>query len=197
MVSAKTEKALLEYIKSYIEFCSTAQESDLADICYTSCVGREHYRFRFACTCTSLKDLVDQLSDVLSSKEPIPAILSKPRVAFAFPGQGTQWQGMGRSFSDLDKTFASYLLDYAEQASSLLGIDLAPLLFEPQAASTDDKRSIINETHISQSCIFVFQCAVAKWLNFVGISPNGILAHSLGEIAAAGMLNYHCTIYSH
>lgn len=158
----------------------------MANICYTSCVGREHYRFRFACACSSLKELIGHLNDVLSSKKPIAAIPSKPRVAFAFPGQGSQWQGMGQRLSDFDENFSVYLMDYAEQASELLGIDLKPILFE--AADGTAGPSPINETHISQACIFVFQCAMVEWLHSIGIRPNVILTHSLGEIAAAGEL---------
>ena len=87
---------------------------------------------------------------------------------------------MGRALSDTDKVFAAYLMDYAAQASVRLGVDLAPLLFEITEGTK------INETHISQSCIFVFQCAMLRWLDHVGIRPNGTLSHSLGEIAAAG-----------
>nr|AKE48477.1 putative water-soluble melanin synthase [Inonotus obliquus] len=185
LVSAKTEKALMEYLRYYIEYCKQAQESDLANICYTSCVGREHYRFRFACTCTTLKELLDQLNDAVESalKKPFPAIPSKPRVAFAFPGQGSQWQGMGRALSDVDKSFAGYLMEYVEQASDLLGIDLAPLLFE--YANAEKPTNVINETHVSQACIFIYQCAMVRWLEHIGIRPNAVVAHSLGEIAAA------------
>lgn len=94
---------------------------------------------------------------------------------------------MGRALSDIDKVFAAYLMDYTAKASSLLGIDLGPLLFEVPDGSKE--KGIINETHISQSCIFVFQCAMLKWLEHVGIRPNGTISHSLGEIAAAGKLS--------
>ncbi|KAI5117731.1 hypothetical protein M0805_002076 [Coniferiporia weirii] len=195
VVSAKTEKALLEYLRAYVPFCKSADETDLANICYTACVGREHYRFRFACSCTSLKDLVSQIEETLSSatKKPISAIASKPRVAFAFPGQGSQWQGMGRALADIDKRFCGYLMDYARQAGELLNIDLMPLLFEIKTADDKDKTSAINETHLSQACIFVFQCAMVQWLGSIGIRPSAILAHSLGEIAAAvvtGVMNF-------
>nr|WGJ61594.1 polyketide synthase 1 [Sanghuangporus sanghuang] len=185
VVSAKTEKALVEYMRSYVEYCKRAQESDLADICYTTCIGREHYRFRFACTCATMQELLDQLNIALetSAKKPFAAIPSKPRVAFAFPGQGSQWQGMGRAFSDVDKVFAGYLLEYAEQASDLLGFDLGPLLFD--YAETERPSNAINETHVSQACIFVFQCAMVRWLEHLGIRPNAVVSHSLGEIAAS------------
>ena len=176
----------MEYIRNYVEYCKQAQEADLADICYTACIGREHYRFRFACTCMTMKELLDQLNNALedAAKKPFVAIPSKPRVAFAFPGQGSQWQGMGRALSDIDKAFAAYLLEYSEQASDLLGVDLGPLLFDH--SSTENSSSAINETHISQACIFVFQCAMIKWLEHIGIRPNAVVCHSLGEIAAAG-----------
>ncbi|THH06897.1 hypothetical protein EW145_g3760, partial [Phellinidium pouzarii] len=187
VVSAKTEKALLEYLRAYIIYCAQANEKELDDICYTACIGREHYRFRFACICTSLKELIGHIEGALAAatKKPIAAIVSKPRIAFAFPGQGSQWQGMGRALADHDERFCAYLMDYTQQASELLKVDLMPLLLEPMNGEGKDKTSAINETHISQACIFVFQCAMVRWLDSFGIRPSATLTHSLGEIAAA------------
>ena len=93
---------------------------------------------------------------------------------------------MGCALSDIDHFFAAYLMDYAAKASSLLGFDIGPLLFEMSASESSKSKAFINETHVSQSCIFVFQCAMFKWLEYVGIHPSATLSHSLGEVAAAG-----------
>lgn len=185
VVSAKTEKALLTYLQSYAAYCETAEEASLPDICYTASVGREHYRFRFACSCSSLSELRDRLNAAIvgAQKSPLTAIVAKPRIAFAFPGQGSQWQGMARALADLDAGFCDIIMDYARQASVKLGADIMPLLFEIQEG---EAQSLINETHLSQACIFVFQCAMVAWLEKIGVKPNALVSHSLGEIAASG-----------
>ncbi|THH03281.1 hypothetical protein EW145_g6382 [Phellinidium pouzarii] len=185
VISAKSEKALFAYIGEYITYFSQVRDSDLESICYTSCIGREHYRFRFACVCTTLKELIEHLEGVLSLRTPITAIVPKARVAFAFPGQGSQWQGMGRALADVDDHFRSYLMNYTKQAGDLLKVDLMSLLFEPKDNDDTDKTSSIDETHLSQVCIFTFQCAMVQWLDYIGIRPSAVLTHSLGEIAAA------------
>ncbi|KAF6747507.1 thiolase-like protein [Ephemerocybe angulata] len=49
VVSAKSPAALREYIGRYIDFCNRSATDQFESICYTSCVGREHYRYRYAC----------------------------------------------------------------------------------------------------------------------------------------------------
>lgn len=201
VVSAKTEKALLSYLHAYASFCETADEASLADICYTTCVAREHYRFRFACACSTLDDLRDHLKTAIADAEktPLVAAATKSRIAFAFPGQGSQWQGMARALSDLDTRFCEILMGYARRAGAQLEVDLMPLLFEIQEqVDGKDAKSAINETHLSQACIFVFQCAMVAWLDSIGVRPNALVSHSLGEIAASGQLRiFHCCLSFH
>ncbi|KAJ7932975.1 thiolase-like protein, partial [Mycena leptocephala] len=65
-VSAKSPDALQSYLRLYLAFCETAPASHFRSICYTSCVGREMYRYRFSCVVKDLDGLVQYLKDRLS-----------------------------------------------------------------------------------------------------------------------------------
>ncbi|KAH7091721.1 hypothetical protein BKA62DRAFT_834886 [Auriculariales sp. MPI-PUGE-AT-0066] len=99
VISAKSEPALLAYIEQYIAFCESASEDALASICYTSCVGREHYNVRFACVPTSLRNLIHTLR-TRSKASPAPRPPPTDRaVTFVFPGQGLHFHGMARDLA--------------------------------------------------------------------------------------------------
>ncbi len=183
VVSAKTEAALLVYVKNYIDFCRRSPESKFRSICYTSCIGREHYRFRFACVVTDMGHLIlkleDRLSDgLLASKLPSGGLV------FAFPGQGSQFEGMAQYLSQAYPAFHAILKRYADTAGTVSGYPILSLLLGTGEAECD-----INQSRIAQICIFVYQCSVFTWLSMIGVRPQTVVGHSFGELAAAGMVS--------
>lgn len=108
--------------------------------------------------------------------------MSNKRVAFIFPGQGSQTIGMGKSFvenSDRAKEMMT-------KASERTGIDFASLLFE--------ENDEINKTENTQPAILlVSMMAHALFCERSEIKPTLLLGHSLGEfsaVSAAGALDY-------
>ncbi|MDD2895792.1 MAG: ACP S-malonyltransferase [Aliarcobacter sp.] len=104
------------------------------------------------------------------------------KVAFIFPGQGSQTIGMGKDFfdnSDVAKEMIS-------NASARLGIDFEKLLFE--------ENENIGKTEFTQPAILlVSSIANAIFKEKYNITPEFVLGHSLGEfsaLVAAGALDY-------
>lgn len=104
------------------------------------------------------------------------------KVAFIFPGQGSQTIGMGKNFfenSDIAK-------DMISKASARLGIDFEKLLFE--------ENENIGKTEFTQPAILlVSSIANAIFKEKYNITPEFVLGHSLGEfsaLVAAGALDY-------
>jgi [acyl-carrier-protein] S-malonyltransferase len=104
------------------------------------------------------------------------------KVAFIFPGQGSQTIGMGKDFfenSDIAKVMIS-------KASERLGIDFEKLLFE--------ENDNIGKTEYTQPAILlVSSIANAIFKEKCDITPTFVLGHSLGEfsaLVAAGGIDY-------
>ncbi|KAK0488295.1 hypothetical protein EDD18DRAFT_593749 [Armillaria luteobubalina] len=187
VVSAKSDTALKSYIQKYIDFCTLAEEDQFTSICYTSCVGREHYRFRFACVVRTLDQLIEKLEDRLASHtETRP---SNPKTIFGFSGQGSQYAGMARDLALGFEGFYNLLREHCDVAFQHCGFSVMDILVGGNSSNTRD----INDSEVGQVCTFIYQYCVCVWLKSLGVQYRAVIGHSLGEIAAAvivGIFNY-------
>lgn len=185
VLSAKRPAALREYIQSYIGFLSRSSPADFHSICYTSCIGREHYSTsRFACVASSLPDLIGKLKARLEMDSHHNNI---PAVVLAFPGQGLHYQGMGSLclFSGF-RTILEHNSKVAERITTFP-------VFEYLTTEAQDDLAFPNESSNSQLATFIYQVSVAQWLTNLGLPVSMVVGHSMGEIAASGIL--HSTLH--
>ncbi|MEK6711698.1 MAG: acyltransferase domain-containing protein [Nitrospinota bacterium] len=91
------------------------------------------------------------------------------RIAFLFPGQGSQYLGMGKNFCE------SFPLarEIYERASRILGWDVAAMSFE-------GPREKLTQTQHTQPAILVHSHVACRLLEEKGIRPAIALGHSLG-----------------
>jgi [acyl-carrier-protein] S-malonyltransferase len=105
-----------------------------------------------------------------------------PKIAFIFPGQGSQYIGMGKDLYD-NSPEARQIFD---EADKVLGRSISGLCFNGPEEQLKDTRN-------SQPCIFTASVAVLKALAAEGIRPDFVAGHSLGEysaLVAAGAISF-------
>ncbi|MGR3219883.1 MAG: SDR family NAD(P)-dependent oxidoreductase [Candidatus Anammoxibacter sp.] len=68
-LSAKSQQALKELTERYVSYISAHGDISLADICYTSNIGRAHFEYRLAVIAESTSDMVANLNSFLSGKQ--------------------------------------------------------------------------------------------------------------------------------
>jgi [acyl-carrier-protein] S-malonyltransferase len=104
------------------------------------------------------------------------------RLAFCFPGQGSQAVGMGRGFHDASPAARAIF----EEAGDALGLDVARLCF-------DGPEDALQLTANTQPAVLTASVAAAAALRERGVVPSIVAGHSLGEYSAlvtAGALHF-------
>src|SRR5262245_90224 len=103
-------------------------------------------------------------------------------LAFVFPGQGSQWVGMGRALAEAHPISRATF----EEADAALGESLSSLCFDGPL----DKRTL---TENAQPAILAASVAAHRLLRERGLRPDFVAGHSLGEYSAhvaAGTLDF-------
>nr|AAC68815.1 FK506 polyketide synthase [Streptomyces sp. MA6548] len=102
--------------------------------------------------------------------------LTAPRTVFVFPGQGSQWLGMGRELMAESPVFAARMRQCADALAEHTGRDLIAMLDDPAVKSRVDV--------VHPVCWAVMVSLAAVW-EAAGVRPDAVVGHSQGEIAAA------------
>ena len=186
-LSARSEPALKALARSYRDFLNAPESTaSLYDICYAASARRSHHEYRLAATGNSVAQLTDAL-DAFIAGETRPGLSSgrklsdrQRKLVFVFPGQGSQWFGMGRELLKSEPVFRD-AIERCDRAMRPHG-DWS-ILKELEAA--DASHSRLGEIDVLQPALFAVQVALAALWRSWGIEPHAVVGHSMGEVAAA------------
>ncbi len=184
-LSAKTLGALTELAKRYQQHITAHPDLLLADICYTSQVGRSHFAHRLSLVVTSSTEAQEKLTAFTSgeiSTGIVQGHIQKTvaKIAFLFTGQGSQYIGMGRQLYETQPTFRQTLDRCDGILRSYLEKPLLSVLY-PQ----DGESSALDQTAYTQPALFAVEYALFQLWKSWGIVPDAVMGHSVGEYVAA------------
>ena len=179
-LSAKSPKALEDLVESYQKYLSSLISSvQLENICYTSSVGRSHYKHRLAITAQS----IDELQQKLAGANGYSPKNDRNKIAFLFTGQGSQYVGMGQKLYETEPVFKENCDRCFQILQTHLDIPLSEIIYLETYHGTSLRK--INQTKYTQPALFTIEYALAQlWMSW-GIQPSAVMGHSIGEYVAA------------
>ncbi|KAH8585608.1 beta-ketoacyl synthase [Bisporella sp. PMI_857] len=171
-ISAKSPNSLRmnkERLRMYLE---NNLATSLADLSYTTTGRRAHYPYRFIAAVSNIHDL----QEALMSVEEV-AIMEKPKIVFAFTGQGGIYTGVGKELFATSRHFRKDILHFNSLAQTEGLASFLPLL-----DTTVDLKSLSTvQVQLGQVCV---QMALYRLYRAWGVVPDRLIGHSLGEYAA-------------
>jgi acyl transferase domain-containing protein/alpha-beta hydrolase superfamily lysophospholipase len=186
VLSAKTDAALRHLAGRYRDHLAARPALPFADVCFTAAAGRSHFQHRLAlvgAACEPVRQGLDAwLADRKEGMAHAGQTSAVPQIAFVFTGQGSQYANMGQELYTTHPRFRDTLDRLDAYMRPYLPQPLLQVLF-PQ----DGTASPIDDTGYTQPALFALQYALADLWRSWGITPVGVMGHSVGEYAAACM----------
>jgi amino acid adenylation domain-containing protein len=176
VLSARSAAALTNAGAQLAEHLSKYPETNLADVAWTLSRGRKAFAHRTCVVADNAEAAIAALRN--STLAAWPAQLPAPGAVFMFPGQGSQYAGMGRELYATEPAFRDALDECAQILFDELGFDLRERMF-------DDNADALRATALTQPATFAIEYALARLWTSAGIQPVAMIGHSVGEFVAA------------
>jgi phthiocerol/phenolphthiocerol synthesis type-I polyketide synthase C len=166
--------------------------ASIAEIAGTHAWRRGHFARRAAFVGQSPEVLIDALDRFAAGGEEVAGSASgtarpKGKVAFVFPGQGSQWAGMGTRLFAESPRFAAVIRRCAVALAPHVDWDLETIV----AGTAGDEWTA--RVDMLQPVLWAISVALAELWREAGIEPDVVVGHSQGEVTAAtvaGILSY-------
>ncbi|HVV72359.1 MAG TPA: type I polyketide synthase, partial [Verrucomicrobiae bacterium] len=186
-VSARTEPALRALVESYAQRLAAPEPPAIADFCHTANAGRAHLAHRVAVVGETAAEIQARLQGSLTGGAS-PGVVhgfsesaSRPRIAFLFTGQGSQYLQMGRGLYETSATFRRAL----ERCDALLRDQLGRSLLSVMYSDSAAEKGLLDQTRFTQPALFALEFALSELWQSWGVQPSFVLGHSVGEYVAA------------
>ena len=207
-LSAKTSEALEELIVNYQKYLTKNSDRSFADICFSANTGRSHFQHRLSVIAESTSQALEKLSNYqpvetrrvetrhdslqerfangsLQNRSIFTGVKftnKRPKIAFAFNGQGSQYANMGRELYVTQAVFRETVDNCCKLIQPHIDFDLLTLIF-PSTSSTPSTPSTSSTS--SALPTFVLEYALYKLWTSWGVYPDVVMGHNIGEYVAA------------
>ncbi|WP_128910960.1 type I polyketide synthase [Mycobacterium tuberculosis] len=181
VVSAKSESALRGQAARLAAYVRGDDGLDVADVGW-SLAGRSVFEHRAVVVGGDRDRLLaglDELAgDQLGGSVVRGTATAAGKTVFVFPGQGSQWLGMGMGLH------AGYPV-FAEAFNTVVGELDRHLLRPLREVMWGHDENLLNSTEFAQPALFAVEVALFRLLGSWGVRPDFVMGHSIGELSAA------------
>ena len=188
-LSGKSDSALRDMAERYLTWLdeheaaltagNTASDSLLSDLAWSASIGRSHFDHRAGVVFQDAESLREGLR-AIAEMDVQQASRKTATIAFVYTGQASQWPGMGAALYASEPVVRAVLDRCDELLRDERDGSLLDVMFGRPAALGD-----LDDPYWKQPAIYALECALTALWSSLGIRPDVVLGHSLGEIAAA------------
>lgn len=193
-LSAKSKVSLRGNLERYLSYLEKHPEVSLADLSYSTTARRYHHNHRVAVAVSTPDQATKQLNSYLKSVDshkPIPAT-GPPSVVFAFTGQGSSYKSSDYELFHASTAFRDEILHLDALAQGQGFPSFIPAI--DGSHPKDHQHSPV----VTQLALVATEIALANYWASLGVRPDVVVGHSLGEYAAlqvAGVLAANDAIF--
>ncbi|WNM49180.1 alpha/beta fold hydrolase [Kitasatospora sp. CM 4170] len=175
VLSARDERALRAQAGQLATFLQDHPDTDLRAVGHTLLTGRAALDHRAVALGQNHDELLTTLTALADGTAPI-GHGTHDRPVFVFPGQGSQWIGMGAELLDTSPVFAQWIANCEAALAPHVDWSLTEVL-----RGKDE----LTRVDVVQPALFAVMVSLAELWRSLGIEPAAVIGHSQGEIAAA------------
>ncbi|CAM3345731.1 SDR family NAD(P)-dependent oxidoreductase [Kibdelosporangium persicum] len=179
-LSARSPEALRDQARrlmSYLDKSSDARPVDVGYSLGTTRAAFDHRAVVLGCCPDELRSGLDALAQGVPNPRVVQGTVGRgQKVAFLFAGQGSQRVGMGRQLHAAFPEFAEKFDEVCAALDAHAGFSVRQAVFEGPA---------LDQTMYAQTGLFAVEVAISHLVRSFGISPDYLVGHSIGELAAA------------
>ncbi|MBM3093834.1 amino acid adenylation domain-containing protein [Ensifer sp. T173] len=184
-LSARNEAALAAMRANLRDHLQANPALPLSQVAHTLQTGRRAFSHRTAIAANDIEQAIERLG---SERVASGVATERPPIAFMFPGQGSQYVGMGAALYSREPEFTRWIDRGTELLRAPLKTDLRDFICHSGTVSqamADEQR----ETRIAQPCLYLVEYALARLWMSRGLKPDVMIGHSVGEFVAATLAN--------
>jgi acyl transferase domain-containing protein len=194
VVSAKGKVSLKGNLERMISYLDANPHISIPDLAYTTTARRHHHNHRVAVAVSDAIHLKKHLRSHLHSVEsykPIP-LTGPPPIVFAFTGQGASYPSMNLELFRDSPYYRSQLMHLDSLAQRQGFPSFIPVI------DCSHSQTYAHPPIATQLALVCVEIALAKYWESLGVRPDVVVGHSLGEYAAlhvAGVLSASDAIF--
>ncbi|PIF30218.1 acyl transferase domain-containing protein [Flavobacterium sp. 9] len=181
--SAKTKTALLNYQNKLKDFIKEKDSLDLNNLAYTLQTGRKHFEYRNFLVCKNNAEAIEALENIAQKTPSEKTSGGTKDLVFMFSGGGSQYYKMAWELYLNEPYFKEVMDQGFAVLKSKTGKEFEKIIGYWEDDNTDN--DLINSIEYMLPILFLVEYALARLLMSIGIQPNCMIGHSLGEYVAA------------
>ncbi|OSC41325.1 type I polyketide synthase [Mycobacterium decipiens] len=183
VLSARSASALANQAQRLLAWVRADERLRALDVGWSLVNTRSVFEHRVVIVGADRAQLMDRLAGLVAGEPGAGVVMGRARsvgkTIFVFPGQGSQWLGMGAQLLDTSPVFT----DQMHRCDKALGEHVQWSLIDVVRGSAGAPG--LDRVDVVQPVLWAVMVSLAQLWRSVGVVPDAVIGHSQGEIAAA------------